>query len=105
MLLLFLQGYPGSLTVTVRYELLAHAAELRTSISASTDRPTVVNIAQHSYFNLEGHSSGDILDHTVKLAADHYTPVNDVQIPTGTDVSFAATAVVAIGSVTIPPCV
>jgi hypothetical protein len=40
-----------------------------------------VNIAQHSYFNLHGHSSGrDILDHQVKLAADHYTPVNDVQV-------------------------
>jgi galactose mutarotase-like enzyme len=40
-----------------------------------------VNIAQHSYFNLHGHSSGrDILDHVVKLAADHYTPVNDVQV-------------------------
>lgn len=79
-----LQGYPGALTLTVRYELLAHSAELRTSIRATTDKPTLVNIAQHSYFNLEGHSSGTVLDHRVKLAADHYTPVNDVQIPTGT---------------------
>lgn len=44
-------------------------------------RVCAVNIAQHSYFNLHGHSSGrDVLDHVVKLAADHYTPVNDVQV-------------------------
>jgi galactose mutarotase-like enzyme len=42
-----------------------------------------VNIAQHSYFNLAGHASGDVLGHLVKLAADHYTPVDKHQIPTG----------------------
>eukprot|EP00878_Enallax_costatus_P003704 GHUV01003920.1.p1 GENE.GHUV01003920.1~~GHUV01003920.1.p1 ORF type:complete len:385 (+),score=76.80 GHUV01003920.1:295-1449(+) len=77
------EGYPGTLSLTVRYELLAHSAELRTTISATTDKATVVNIAQHSYFNLEGHDSGTILDHSVKIAADHYTPVDENQIPTG----------------------
>jgi aldose 1-epimerase len=49
--------------------------------AATAAAPPSVNIAQHSYFNLHGHSSGrDILDHVVKLAADHYTPVNDVQV-------------------------
>jgi aldose 1-epimerase len=44
---------------------------------------SAVNIAGHSYFNLAGHSSGTILGHVVKLAADHYTPVDDTNIPTG----------------------
>lgn len=52
-----------------------------TSVSACVSSAFTVNIAQHSYFNLHGHSSGrDILDHQVKLAGDHYTPVNNVQV-------------------------
>lgn len=50
-----------------------------------------VNLAQHSYFNLGGHTSGTILDHTVTLAADHYTPVDDTLIPTGDIVPVAGT--------------
>lgn len=78
------EGYPGTLDVVVCYELLAHSPELHITFTATTDKPTPINLAQHSYFNLHGHSSGrDIRDHEVKLAADHYTPVDDVQIPTG----------------------
>eukprot|EP00775_Hariotina_reticulata_P008395 gene8395-8579_t len=85
------EGYPGNLQVTVRYELLAHEAELRTTIHATSDKPTSVNIAQHSYFNLAGHASGDVLNHQVKLSADHYTPVDEHQIPTGHIVPVAGT--------------
>eukprot|EP00879_Flechtneria_rotunda_P002713 GHRR01002919.1.p1 GENE.GHRR01002919.1~~GHRR01002919.1.p1 ORF type:complete len:377 (+),score=99.27 GHRR01002919.1:235-1365(+) len=77
------EGYPGNLQVTVRYELAANAPELRVSITATTDKATPVNIAQHSYFNLAGHGGGTVLGHQVKLAADHYTPVDETQIPTG----------------------
>uniref|UniRef100_A0A383V4H7 Aldose 1-epimerase n=1 Tax=Tetradesmus obliquus TaxID=3088 RepID=A0A383V4H7_TETOB len=85
------EGYPGTLQASVRYELLSHSAELRISISATTDKPTPVNIAGHSYFNLAGHSSGTILGHVVKLAADHYTPVDDTNIPTGEILPVAGT--------------
>lgn len=86
------EGYPGTLVLTVTYELLAHSPELNMTFAATTDQATPVNIAQHSYFNLHGHSSGkDITDHSVRLAADHYTPVNDVQIPTGEILPVAGT--------------
>ncbi|KAF6257191.1 aldose-1-epimerase [Scenedesmus sp. NREL 46B-D3] len=85
------EGYPGTLETSVRYELLSHIAELRITISATTDKPTPVNIVGHSYFNLAGHSSGTILGHEVKLAADHYTPVDDTNVPTGAILPVAGT--------------
>eukprot|EP00882_Tetradesmus_deserticola_P027102 GHRQ01029959.1.p1 GENE.GHRQ01029959.1~~GHRQ01029959.1.p1 ORF type:complete len:344 (+),score=115.79 GHRQ01029959.1:725-1756(+) len=85
------EGYPGTLQASVRYELLSHSAELRVTISATTDKPTPVNIVGHSYFNLAGHGSGNILGHIVKLAADHYTPVDDTNIPTGAILPVAST--------------
>src|SRR5580700_7499965 len=73
-------GFPGALTATCVYRLVEPAA-LRVELSAVADRPTLVNLTQHTYFNHDG--SPDILDHEVNLFADFYTPVDAELIPTG----------------------
>ncbi|KAK9816724.1 hypothetical protein WJX72_004250 [[Myrmecia] bisecta] len=75
------EGYPGNLKVSVTYTLTEHGV-LKVVMDADTDQPTLVNLAQHSYFNLGGHDSGDVLDHLLTINGDHYTPVVDA-IPTG----------------------
>src|SRR6202034_4534579 len=72
-------GYPGSLTATVRYTLIK--GELRIEYSATTNQDTVLNLTNHSYFNLAG--QGDILNHQLTLHASRFTPVNAGLIPTG----------------------
>ncbi|MBU4528588.1 MAG: galactose mutarotase [Hoeflea sp.] len=73
-------GYPGTLKIETRYELRPGGCMAITYTSV-TDRPTLANIAHHSYFNLDG--SDSILDHELMMAADHYLPVDADQIPTG----------------------
>lgn len=74
------EGYPGTLTVKAVYTLAQNNA-LRLEYTATTDKPTVVNLTQHSYFNLAGR--GDILSHVVYLNADKFTPVDSTLIPNG----------------------
>ena len=74
-------GFPGTLTVHVRYSLEGHS--LRILYSATTTKPTVVNLTNHSYFNLAGDGRGNILNEVLMIPADRYTPVDGTQIPTG----------------------
>lgn len=74
-------GFPGTLTAHVRYTLVGTA--LHVNYSATTDKPTVVNLTNHSYFNLSGEGSGDILGDVIQINADKYTPVDRTLIPVG----------------------
>ncbi|MGA8938828.1 MAG: aldose epimerase family protein [Acidobacteriaceae bacterium] len=74
-------GFPGTLTAHVRYTVVGHS--LRINYSATTTKPTVVNLTNHSYFNLAGNGKGTILDEMLMIPADRYTPVDATQIPTG----------------------
>ena len=74
-------GFPGTLTAKVRYTLKGDT--LRIDYSATTDKPTVVNLTNHAYFNLHGDDQGNILDLKLELNADRFTPVDPDLIPTG----------------------
>ncbi|HUZ61176.1 MAG TPA: aldose epimerase family protein [Hanamia sp.] len=76
------EGYPGNLNVTVQYTL-TNDDGLKIDYSAVTDKATPVNLTNHSYFNLSGDVSNSILDETMMIDADNYTPVDSTLIPTG----------------------
>ena len=76
------QGFPGTLRVHVTYTL-NERNELRFDYAATTDAPTPVSLTQHTYVNLAGHASGDILSHELSLLASRYLPVDDEIVPTG----------------------
>jgi len=76
------EGYPGTLETTVTYTW-NNDNELRIEYGASTDKPTVINLTNHSYFNLEGEGSGDILGHEAVFNCDRYTPTDETAIPLG----------------------
>jgi len=75
------EGYPGNLSVTVRYTLSKSA--LTIDYSATTDRDTILNLTNHSYFNLHGSGRGDILDHYIMLRASRFTFADSTLVPTG----------------------
>lgn len=74
------EGYPGSLAATCTYSIPADGG-LEIRLEATCGRPTIVNLATHSYFNLDG--GGDVGGHRLEIAADHYLPVDAHKIPTG----------------------
>ena len=76
------EGYPGTLTVRVSYTLEG-TDTLRIDYAAETDAPTVVNLTNHSYWNLAGEGSGTALDHELEIAGGGFTPVDETVIPTG----------------------
>lgn len=85
------EGYPGNLHCRVTYSLSDEGA-LRIDYWAETDKPTPVNFTNHSFFNLAGQGSGDVLAHELTLAASHYTPVDATLIPTGEVAPVAGTS-------------
>lgn len=79
------QGFPGELTSEVEFHVTGQ--EVHVAFRAWTDRPTVANLTQHAYFNLDGEGAGSIDDHLLHIAADQYTPVDDAGIPVGANAS------------------
>lgn len=84
------QGYPGKLTVTATYALEGNG-QLAIEYRARTDKPTIVNLSNHAYWNLSGEGSGAAMDQELMIAGDAYTPVDDTLIPTGQIAPVAGT--------------
>jgi aldose 1-epimerase len=85
------EGYPGAVEAAVEYRLPGDG-RMRIEMTATADRPTILNLVNHSYFNLAGHGSGDVLAQLVMLDAEHYTPVDAELIPTGEILPVRGTA-------------
>ena len=80
------EGYPGCLDIVVKYRLTSidcHSNALEIEYHATTDKKTAINLTNHTYFNLNGYASGNVLDHELKIDADSYLPVGAGLIPTG----------------------
>lgn len=84
------EGFPGNLKVNVKYTLTKDNT-IKIEYKATTDRPTVVNLTNHTFYNLKGTGNGTILDNYLTIKADKYTPIDSVSIPTGKNLSVAGT--------------
>lgn len=84
------EGFPGNLLVKISYTL-NDQNQLVIDFSAKTDKTTLLNLTQHTYFNLAGHASGSILNHELMMPLDHYLPVNKNQVPHGEIAPVAGT--------------
>lgn len=84
------QGFPGNLDISVTYSL-TEANGLMISYRGVSDKKTLINLTNHTYFNLSGHDSGDILDTRVAIEADYYTPIKEEIIPNGEIASIKET--------------
>lgn len=84
------QGFPGTLAVSVTYTL-TDTNDLRLDYEAMTDKPTVVTLTNHAYFNLGGNGSGSVEDHRLQIIADAYTPTDEDQVPIGVIAPVAGT--------------
>ncbi|MBN9022399.1 MAG: galactose mutarotase [Rhizobiales bacterium] len=84
------EGYPGTLSVAMRYAIDDDGA-FSIAYEATTDRPTLCNLTNHSYFNLAGEGSGDVLGHEVRMFARRYTPSDAILVPTGEIAPVAGT--------------
>lgn len=76
------EGYPGNIEINVKYSVTPDN-EFRIDYKAVTDKPTVINLSNHAFFNLKGEGEGTITDHVMTINAKHFVPVDDVMIPTG----------------------
>ncbi|KAK9826743.1 hypothetical protein WJX81_003792 [Elliptochloris bilobata] len=87
------QGYPGTVEAAVTYTLSVEGDKtvLAATLEATADQPTIVSLTQHSYFNLAGHASSDVLGHELTLLGQHMTPVDATSIPTGEVAPVAGT--------------
>jgi aldose 1-epimerase len=85
------EGFPGNLTVTVTYSL-TNENELKIDYTATTDKPTPINLTNHAYFNLAGAGEESVLHHQVRINADSYTPADKQLIPTGSIEAVKGTA-------------
>ena len=83
------QGFPGAVTMTVTYELKEN--QLIISYAGTPDKDTIINMTNHSYFNLNGHASGTALGHRVSVDADAYLEMDDTSVPTGRRIPVAGT--------------
>ena len=83
------QGFPGTVTAAVTYTVSADAVDIE--LTATTDAPTPVSLTNHSYFNLDGEGAGSVDDHQLTVLADHYTPTDEQQVPTGEVAPVAGT--------------
>jgi len=85
------EGFPGNLNCTVTYTL-TNNNELKISYEATTDKPTIINLTNHSYFNLAGAGNGNVLGHKITINANRFTPADKALIPTGEIRSVKGTA-------------
>ena len=84
------EGYPGNLTLTVRYRLTPDNA-LSIEYAASADEDTIINLTNHTYFNLNGQDGSDVLGHTLRISADRFTEIDGEKLPTGRILSVEGT--------------